>query len=253
MAITASKPVSRPTASVSGEGFHLVNKSQASRPRLIVLAQGEEKTGKTHFALTAPGPIYYQSFNLGLEGVVNRAGAPWADTDVMLAEYDLSELVNGDNQDLIARSAEPVWQRYLRNQFEAIEKGATSVIDCEDEVWELFRVARSGTVKPEKQAYLEISPEYRRTLNAFIQSDCNLIMIEKMKEGYSNNKPTGKKVRRGFKDAGYIAQVIVETFKRRTNGTNEYGIIVQDCRIRPELEGMELPNDFNTLMEMVWA
>lgn len=259
MAIQAASKVSKPTGTVApGEGFKRVTMDGNVRPRLVVLVEGDEKTGKTHFALTAPGPIYYQSFNLGTEGLINRPGSEWADKEIWLAEYDLRELdelmLSGKpDLDRQAAIADGVWTRYLHNQFEAIDKAATSIIDCEDEVWELFRVARSGTPKPEKQGYLEISPEYRRTLNAFIQSDCNLIMIEKLKEEWNGSKPTGNKKRRGFKDAGFVAQVIVRTWKRRVNGSNEYGITVTDCRLKPDLEGMELPNDFNTLMEMVWA
>lgn len=248
MALKSSPTVRIPTASAA-DGFRRVKTGESIRRRLIVLAQGTEKTGKTHFALTAPGPIYFQSFNLGTEGVIERPNMPWSDTEIWLKEYSLVGLADGTDLDAQAHSADKIWQDYLKHQFEATRRGATAIIDTEDEVWELFRVARSGTPNPQKQSYLEISPEYRRTLNAFIESDCNLIMVEKMKEEWVANKSTGKMKRRGFKDAGYAAQVIVETWKRK----GEYGMTVLDCRINPAIEGMEMPNDFNTLMELVWS
>lgn len=250
MALTPSTNAVRPALGTTpGAGF---SKFTRSRHRLIVMVQGKQKTGKTHFALTAEsdGLLKYQSFNLGLEGVIDRPGVPWNIDNIQVAEYDLTEFpVNGTDTER-AVAADSIWQRYLANQYDAIDTASTVVVDFEADAWELFRVARSGRENPEKQAYLSISPEYRRHFNAFLQSDCNLIVIEPMKEEWKGNKATGKDVAAGFKDMPYVAQVIVETYKRPGQ---DYGIIVRDCRINPELEGMELPNDFVTLKEMVWG
>jgi hypothetical protein len=40
--------------------------------RLIASVSGKEKTGKTHFALTAPEPIIFFNIDVGTEGVVGK-------------------------------------------------------------------------------------------------------------------------------------------------------------------------------------
>src|SRR5574343_408421 len=40
--------------------------------RLIVSISGDEKTGKSHFTLTAPEPIFYFNIDRGTEGVVGK-------------------------------------------------------------------------------------------------------------------------------------------------------------------------------------
>jgi hypothetical protein len=41
-------------------------------PRLLMAIDGPQKGGKTHFALTAPGPIGILNIDNGLEGVVEK-------------------------------------------------------------------------------------------------------------------------------------------------------------------------------------
>lgn len=245
MALTPSKPkILRSPSSDSDIQFHLVD-GQINRRRLVVLVQGERRTGKSHLALTAPGPIYYQGLDVGAE-VANMPDKPWAGKVIHMANYNTSFPPNTDEATL-ARECNRMWDQFVANQQIAVTKGRTAVIDTESELWELFRVARSGRTNPEKQAYMVISPEYRGVLRSFYQSDCNLIMIAKLKDEWKGNKSTGVRKRAGFGDADYLAQIVVETWKR----DGEYGLTVIDCRLNPAIEGMEIPNDFVTLATLV--
>ena len=52
-------------------GFHKAETIETHK-RLIVSIAALEKCGKTHFALTAPGPIAYFNFDIGVEGVIGK-------------------------------------------------------------------------------------------------------------------------------------------------------------------------------------
>ena len=53
------------------EGFETADGSYIKR-RLIISLEGPEKNGKTHFSLTAPGPIAFINFDIGHEGVIEK-------------------------------------------------------------------------------------------------------------------------------------------------------------------------------------
>ena len=46
--------------------------SREIKRRVTWVIQGDEKTGKTHLAMTAPDPIALININRGTEGVINR-------------------------------------------------------------------------------------------------------------------------------------------------------------------------------------
>ena len=42
------------------------------KPRLVMAIEGREGSGKTELALSAPGPMGYQSIDIGTEGVIEK-------------------------------------------------------------------------------------------------------------------------------------------------------------------------------------
>src|SRR5271156_6583904 len=49
-----------------------VRANQAVSRRLIVAVDGAEKCGKSHFAMSAPGPLGIINLDIGLDGVVQK-------------------------------------------------------------------------------------------------------------------------------------------------------------------------------------
>src|SRR5258708_17972913 len=79
--------------------------------RLIVALDGLEKQGKTNFALTMPGPIAYQSFDIRLEGVIEKFQTQKM---IYLAEYGFT-IEKSTAQAAIIQSAGPEWERFRKD------------------------------------------------------------------------------------------------------------------------------------------
>ena len=58
------------TSQLRGTGFSRVD--YEPKKRLVISVAAKEKEGKTHFLLTAPGPIALQSTDIGHDGVVQK-------------------------------------------------------------------------------------------------------------------------------------------------------------------------------------
>ncbi len=230
----------------------------AGNKRLIMAVGGREKQGKTHFALTAPGPIAYFDLDIGTEGVVNKfiaGGKKIAHNDF---NYHSIKSARGQSGPVdVAKYAE-MWER-LRADFVAVLDTTgirTVIVDTATEVWELLRLARFGKlsqVMPHQ--YGPVNAEYRELLRLAYQSDKNVVLLHKMKAEYVNDKRTGGYERAGFSDTGFMVQVNVRCW-RRLNGDGQlaFGLTVDDCRQNADVAGLELEQpmcDWDTLSGMI--
>jgi len=69
---------------LKGTGFDLADTEV--KPRVILSVEGREKEGKSHLAMTAPGPIGIINMDLGLEGVVHKFAR---DKKIYVSSYQL--------------------------------------------------------------------------------------------------------------------------------------------------------------------
>lgn len=238
------------------KGFKKLEAGNTPVPRLIISVTGREKHGKTHFALTAPGPIAYFDLDIGTEGVVEKFVGNGK--QVYHKDYDYHILKD-------IRSKGPVdptpyvemWEQMKADFVEILGSKVRSVIfDTATEIWELLRMSRFGKltqVMPHQ--YGPVNAEYRGLLRLAYMSNKNLILLHKMKAEYVNDKRTGAYERAGFSDTGFMVQVNVRAW-RRLNDDQQlvFGLTVDDCRQNAEMAGMELESpmcDFPTLASMV--
>jgi hypothetical protein len=201
--------------------------------RLIMSLSGREKQGKTHFSLTAPGPIAFFSMDLGTEGVLNKK--EFRNKEIWVAEYDYHSI---QGMDPAAITAE--WERLKRDYIEVMRNpGIRAVVwDTATEVWEMIRIARFGKltqVKPHH--YGPVNAEYRDLLRLAYAGDKNLILLHKMKAEYIEDKRTGRFERSGFSDTGFLTQANATAW-RDAEGT--FGITITDSRHNPSLMGEEI-------------
>ncbi len=224
--------------SVQGTSFQKLQ-AQAKR-RLIVVVQGHEKTGKTHFALTAPGPIGIFDLDIGTEGVVEKFAT---DKEIHLAEYAVSFPYD-------QKVAEKTWQQF-RNDYKVILGGSgvrTGIIDNAVEAFELLRIAKLGRLQQVMpHLYSGVNGEFRELLRMAYKSDTNLILIHKLRKQYVQEAWNGKYERAGFGDMGYLAQVIVETFRE----DDVFKLRVLDCRQNPMIKGLVIEKP--TFMKLALA
>jgi len=216
--------------------------------RLIASIAGLEKTGKTHFACTAPGPIMYFNIDIGAEGVVNKF-----QDDKRIFRYDV-RVPKGATKDVY----QAMWLD-LKHRLEVVYSigVGTVIIDTGTEAFELARLAHFGKltqVMPHN--YVEVNSEWREMMRTAYDSPMNTIYIHKMKSKWLNGNRTGEYELAGFGEMGYLSQVNITTFREDNTDSSgsQFGMIVKDCRQNPNLNGTVLRGpmcDFNFLLNIV--
>lgn len=200
-------------------------------PRIIMSIEGLEKQGKTHFALTAPGPIAMFSTDIGEEGVVSK----FKDKDIWVMSIDKVD----------ENSTEQAPKEYARfkTAYTDVLRGKdvrTVVIDTATEIWEILRMARFGRLtQVMPYQYGPVNAEYRALIREAYTYDKNLILLHKMKPQYINDKRTGEYERAGFGDTGFLVQVNAQVYRYSPSDGGEFVIYVRDCRQNPDLTGEE--------------
>lgn len=227
--------------------------SQDVNYRLIWRSFGPEKVGKNHFGFTAPGPIAVQSFDIGLEGVVEkflREGK-----DIRYVEYEFEK---GD----CSQEAAQVLRDQFIEDFEKVLKVARTIIwDTETELWDLFRYAEFGvndafvsTTAPKN--YVKLNSAYRDLVQQAYDTGVNLQLIQKVKERWKSNEkgspvPSGVFEATGFKEAGYIVQASLQHSWEKDRG---FVTKLLNCRQNMALAGEEFENiDFPTLATLIFG
>ena len=244
--------------------------------RTILRVCGERGTGKTRLGLTAPGPILYQSFDDGLEGVIeqfleeNSELFPGGRTDIYPKQYQWNpgDYVDADGD--IDPDTSKAAARALRDEFEedlkfALENGVRTVVhDKETDIWELYRYAQFGGPSDAPKDYPALNQRYMSMINRVKRYDTNLILIQGLKDEWVTKKrtnaqgqvkespsPSGKRVPSGF---GRLDEIVfAELYCRRegkefffefySENDQEFGKVRQNASLCGErLSVNELPN-----------
>ena len=216
------------------------------RRRLVVQVEGHEKTGKTHFALTAPGPIAYFGLDLGDEGVIEKFLAEGKEIitpdDGIRVPTTVEMHIDGPRLD-----ASSAWEQFKKAYIAACKSPQvrTIVWDTATEVWELIRLARFGKLAQVMPVqYGPVNGEMRGLIRAAYDSNKNFVMLHKMKAEYVNDKRTGKYERAGFGDTGYVVQINLRTF--HDPDASEFGVEVLNARQDMTLCGQIYTGDLCT-------
>jgi hypothetical protein len=206
------------------------SQDRESLDRIIVSVAGLEKQGKTHFALTAPGPVALFSTDIGEEGVTEKFEKEkevWV-KDVARIDEDAAE------------EAPAEWDRF-KSAYLDLMKGSevrSIVVDTATEIWELLRMARFGRLtQVMPYQYGPVNAEFRALIREAYKWDKNLILLHKMKAQYINDKRTGEWERAGFSDMGFLVQVNTQVYRYDPESGGEFCLWVKDCRQNPDLAG----------------
>jgi hypothetical protein len=214
--------------------------------RLIIQVEGHEKTGKTHFALTAPGPIAYFGLDLGDEGVIEKflaQGKEIITPDDSIRVPNVIEM-HPDGPKMDAVNA---WEQMKRAFIASCRSPQvrTVVFDTATEAWELIRLARFGKLAQVLPVqYGPVNAEMRGLIRTAYDSTKSLILLHKMKPEYVNDRRTGKYERAGFGDTEYLVQVNLRTVY--DTETNTFGMEVLNCRQNMVLSGQVFMEDLCT-------
>jgi hypothetical protein len=198
--------------------------------RLIWVSSGREKVGKNHFGLTSPGPICGQYFDPGgLEGVAEKfLRAPLGPKEIRKIQYRF----NKKTQD--QEYAKDVKAEFIEDYHQALTWARTIQWD-ETELWELCRFAEWGRESARGREYGPLNGEYRGLIQDAYDAGVNLQLIQKVKEKWVDDKPSGEMKPVGFTQAQNIVQI---NLAHTWDAENGFQTEITNCRQNMALAGM---------------
>lgn len=189
--------------------------------RIIGRSYGEVGSGKTHFWLTAPGPIVVQSLDQGLEGV---ALDEYGKKDIYPIEYDWHP-----TEELSQEEAQAIRQQFIEDFEYACQHARTVIWDKETDVWEMFRYAEFGEPNDAPRNYPKLNQRYRKVVNLPKALDINFGLIQGMRDEWKTvraqkrsgevvekGQSTGNRIPAGFGELDGL--VHINLFHRRVAG-----------------------------------
>ena len=208
-------------------GLHMAD-SEAVPNRVVLAVDGLDKQGKTHFALTAPKPLVYLDFDIGKEGVLQKA--PGREKIITAKPFGFrpTEITwdvdkEADEIKKLMEAADPELARFRQMYLDALRKpvmevkgkpimARSLVIDTGSEGWELIRFCEFGKLtKVMPHHYTQVNSLMRDLVRAAFDSSVNVIWLHKLKAEWKDNaegkgRKTGVLERSGFEGMAYLVQ-----------------------------------------------
>lgn len=203
----AVKGVSRIPPELAAAGFEA---RMRDIPQTVFASiRGQEKEGKTWFCVDqVPGDLAY--FDIDKRGARTVAKAQKLHPKNVWPIY--LSIPTGEEQQKLAvvefQKFMAAWEVVLSSP--AIK---TVVVDTWSEIWELGRIAEFGkafNVKPHH--YGPLNALFNQLLDRVQLSDKNVLLVQKLKEVWENEQPTGKFRAQGFSNTAFKVQVTAEVF-----------------------------------------
>lgn len=250
-----------PRRAINGNQFEQAGFTRSNsevRRRLIMAIDGATKSGKSHFALTAPEPICVINHDFGLEGVVEKFQSD-KDIYVLDVPFNVEEFRNMDPK-RAAQAADDILKKIKAATQKVLGQARTVIVDKATETWELVRLSHFGKldqVKPHH--YVFPNREYREFIRQFYdQAVTSLILLHDIKDEYIENERTGVKERAGFKETGGLVQCNAFCYRDATPGQTVpdcFHMEIMDCRQDASLAGVDISGadlNFPALAAMIF-
>lgn len=232
------------------------------RPYVVTILAGLEGTGKTHWALTAPKPLLYQSTDFGEEGVIQKFDGqiirPARGDYKLDIPHELRAFADRTEDDKARRLREGKLANFVHDQFyrpffddfaAGLKMGVRSIIwDNALDVWEYTRLSvygREATNRDDLKA--EANAKFREMVRLANVHAVNLIMINHLKvkfesyygpDGGVKWRPTADHEMQGFDKAPYLVALNLWT---KFTPPDNWEIVVKKCRDNPAMVGNVLP------------
>lgn len=194
----------------AGQGWVLQQPSTAPK-RMVISTQARNKSGKTHFGLTMPGPIAFINLDKGHEGVQDkfiRAGKKVVRKDFVIDPTKPMSSVGWD----------ALWYALRDSYLFAVTSGyfRSVLVDTGTAFWEAQRMEAFGKltqVPPLK--YMEVNAQFEALISTALNYPVNVVFAHRMKEEYLNDaggrgQKTGGWSHTGYKDMRYVVQHNIE-------------------------------------------
>lgn len=228
--------------------------------RLMLGSDGLSDTGKTEFALSAPGPTMVLALDRGYEGMLDTASAP----KTRITEYGMKvirvPLASSANQ----KEFLLMWKEFYAEYIKALANldCRTVVLDGDSDSWELQRLAEFGKLTQIPSImYVGVNAARRVMIARAYDAGKNVIATNKCSKEYETvmekntagvmvekSIPTGDLKRQGFADQDYGYQVQIRHMYKRPEWNERlkkelpgrFGLKIMKCKPNMDLIGMEL-------------
>lgn len=203
-------------------GFLAPDKVRKFR-RLMLGTQGRSDSGKTEFAISAPGPGVVICLDRGYEAMLdNQTPPPWRRKDFAFKVVK-APLPTGAAKDLHQAEAIEIWKQFRSDCYSAIAlpEARTIVIDGDSDSWELQRFAEFGRInKVPSHMYDGVNAARRSFYARLHDSGKNIIATNKIKKHYvTQYKPDGTPI---LDERGGEKRIWDGTWERQGFGDQEY-------------------------------
>lgn len=228
--------------------------------RLMCGTDGPANSGKTEFALSAPGPGIVICLDRGLDGVLDNPRPPATRRDdyafkVIPRAFDgqVNQNVHVDN-----------WKMFYSEYCKALDNkdARTVVIDTDSDSWEMQRLAEFGKLtQVPSLRYPAINSNRKAMYSRAWDSGKIVFGLNRLTDEYQTqiNKDgkdvqikTGGMKRQGFNDWTFLWGLQLRHF---VNARGEFGVRILMCKADTQLNGYELVGDdcnFQSLVSTVY-
>ena len=230
--------------------------------RLLVGCDGPPDSGKSEFALSAPGPGLAICLDRGLDPLFDNRQPPASRQSDWAFQVITAPLQTQTKQE--------TFQEYWALFRDTVKRAAanpnarTLLLDGDSDSWELQRLAAFGTLSQIPSIrYTEVNAARRAFYARLWDSGKIIIATNKIRKVYKNkmlpdgtvakDPNSGKDIRewdgktyerQGFDDQEYLWQIQLTHMYSETK--QQWGIRIKKCKVDPSLVGMELwGNDCN--------
>lgn len=225
--------------------------------RLMIGTDGPSNSGKTEFALSAPGPGIVLAVDRQFDAVFDNPNPPEARRDDFAFKVIQAPLPT--------QAVQNTYVEHWRNFYAAFKLALslpevrTVVVDGDSDTWELQRLAEFGQLQQIPSIRYAGVNAARRAMYATAWDSGKIIIctnkiskeykakidpatgLPLMKDGKEVRDWDGKSYeRQGFSDQDYLFSLQVRHLFRQTTNGPEWGLMILKCKADPTVNGMEL-------------
>lgn len=233
------------------------------RPRLMIGTDGPSESGKTEFAMSAPGPGIVICLDRGYDACLMNARPPAARRkDFAFKPISVPMATQSNDTKFYLE----YWRAFYAEYKKALENpdARTVCLDGDSDSWELQRLAAFGKLTQIPSImYTDVNAARRAMIARAWDTGKIIIATNKVKDEYveeldaagnpildNSGKPKRKKSgeleRQGFSDTDYLWQIQLRHFYVEPPdgvGLGKYGIRILKCKKDRTLVGMELTGE----------
>jgi hypothetical protein len=163
--------------------------SEDAPSNLSWASNGEEGSGKSDFALSAPGPIYVCAFDAYGMNRVRKSRK--INKDIRIGRY-IFQPQKGQSKNQLGDAAMLVWNKFVADYRVALHHVRTVLVDREDIAYEVLRYANFGAQNDAPKEYGPLNTEMNSLYQEAAAAGVNLGLLRTNRDKWVSKFDPGK-------------------------------------------------------------